>query len=97
LAFRHGWLRRSAAELFADAVRLHQPIFPVRDEAHVDHPHVGLADEIDSLLRRLTFAYAEACFDRMHPASSWQNTRRAPTRSRPSTPGGRCRGNGRVP
>jgi len=123
VAFGHGWVRRSAAELFADAVRLHQPIFPVCDEEHVDHPDdptprlaelrlhqgtvwrwnraiydchagghlriefralpggpttpdmlanaafllgltMGLADEIDSLIHGLPFAYAEASFYR---------------------------------
>ncbi len=123
VAFGHGWVRRSAAELFADAVRLHQPIFPVCDETHVDHPDaptprlselrlhlgtvwrwnraiydcsgdghlriefralpggptipdmlanaafllgltVGLADDIDSLINGLPFAYAEASFYR---------------------------------
>lgn len=38
VAFGHGWVRRGAAELFADAVRLHQPIFPICDEAATDDP-----------------------------------------------------------
>ncbi|MCC7054410.1 MAG: hypothetical protein IT355_14170 [Gemmatimonadaceae bacterium] len=32
VAFGHGWVRRSAHELFADAVRMHPPIFPVCDD-----------------------------------------------------------------
>ena len=32
VAFGHGWVRRSAHELFADAVRLHPPIFPICDD-----------------------------------------------------------------
>ena len=38
VAFGHGWVRKGAHELFADAVRMHQPIFPVCDEEYVDHP-----------------------------------------------------------
>ena len=38
VAFGHGWVRKGAPELFADAVRLHPPIFPVCDEEHVDDP-----------------------------------------------------------
>ena len=33
VAFGHGWVRHGAAELFADAVRLHHPIFPICDES----------------------------------------------------------------
>ncbi len=36
VAFGHGWVRRGAAELFADAVRLHHPLFPICDEEHID-------------------------------------------------------------
>ncbi len=38
VAFGHGWVRKGAPELFADAVRLHPPIFPVCDEEYVDEP-----------------------------------------------------------
>jgi hypothetical protein len=38
VAFGHGWVRRGAAELFADAARLHHPIFPICDEAGADDP-----------------------------------------------------------
>lgn len=41
VAFGHGWVRRSAAELFNDAVRLHSPIFPVCDDGPEDHPDDG--------------------------------------------------------
>jgi hypothetical protein len=83
-------VRWSAAELFADAIRLHQPIFPLSDDEHIDHPDVRLADEIDSLIHGLPFAYAEASFGRMHSASSWQPTQRGPPRRRRCTPGRRC-------
>jgi hypothetical protein len=42
VAFGHGWVRKGAPELFADAVRLHQPIFPVCDGSHVDHPDAAV-------------------------------------------------------
>lgn len=33
VAFGHGWVRRGAPELFADAMRLHPPLFPLCDES----------------------------------------------------------------
>ena len=36
VAFGHGWVRKGAPELFADAVRLHPPLFPICDEEHTD-------------------------------------------------------------
>ncbi len=36
VAFGHGWVRRGAAELFAEGVRLHRPLFPVCDESVED-------------------------------------------------------------
>ena len=38
VAFGHGWVRRGAPELFAEGVRLHQPLFPVCDDAPLDAP-----------------------------------------------------------
>lgn len=38
VAFGHGWVRRGAPELFAESVRLHQPLFPVCDDAPPDSP-----------------------------------------------------------
>lgn len=38
VAFGHGWVRRGAAELFTEAVRLHPPIFPICDDEESDHP-----------------------------------------------------------
>ncbi len=38
VAFGHGWVRHGAAELFADAVRLHHPIFPICDETAAYDP-----------------------------------------------------------
>lgn len=38
VAFGHGWVRRGAPELFAEGVRLHQPLFPVCDDAPCDAP-----------------------------------------------------------
>ncbi|MFN0097747.1 MAG: glutamate--cysteine ligase [Gemmatimonadaceae bacterium] len=38
VAFGHGWARRGAPELFAEGVRLHEPLFPVCDDAAPDRP-----------------------------------------------------------
>jgi len=38
VAFGHGWVRRGAPELFAEGVRLHQPLFPVCDDDAPDAP-----------------------------------------------------------
>ncbi len=57
VAFGHGWVRKGAPELFADAVRLHQPLFPVCDEDHVDDP-----DETSPRLAEL----------RLHQGTVWR-------------------------
>ena len=44
VAFGHGWVRKGAPELFADAVRLHPPIFPVCDETHLDDPDADVPE-----------------------------------------------------
>ena len=39
VAFGHGWVRRGIAELFAESVRLHPPIFPVSGEGDAVDAH----------------------------------------------------------
>lgn len=57
VAFGHGWVRRGAPELFAEGLRLHQPLFPVCDDGPTDPP--------DSLAPRL----AEL---RLHQGTIWR-------------------------
>ncbi len=38
VAFGHGWVRRGAPELFAEGVRMHEPLFPVCDDDLPDAP-----------------------------------------------------------
>lgn len=60
VSFGHGWVRRSALELFTEAVTLHEPLLPVLDEH--ESPLAVVAEEKVPSLREL----------RLHCGTVWR-------------------------
>jgi gamma-glutamyl:cysteine ligase YbdK (ATP-grasp superfamily) len=62
VSFGHGWARRSALELFTEAVALHEPLLPVMDEHEHESPLATVAEGRVPALREL----------RMHCGTVWR-------------------------
>ena len=67
VAFGHGWVRHGAPELFAEAVRLHPPIFPVCDDAPTDSRDVRVPRLPELRLHQGTvWRWNRAVYDPIH-------------------------------